>query len=433
MNVHSTRSAAGALVASAILSFVLPRALAASSASGAGVEGPPIATELRPDRADRWVRVCSFRTPVCFHAAPGTPHPFQLAAVAAADRAWDAITRVLRVPAPAGALDDPWDVYLVDGVPGGARAVPDERDPQSTFDRESTFALVDRGTAVGCRLDFALARAIAEGSLRREAPATDLADARAQSEELARLATPCTPEGEDDAAFQADPWRCLLDPSSESFDRGASLFVRWVDSTFGSEPGAVVVGGWALAPTRTEPRARRWSAAPTTFDVLRTSLPGAIGRETTFDDVLVKFALARASIAPRPALTWSLPWPTRPRRITPTQPIAPTGVSYVRVDHRDVARGAKLRLEAQWEDYERMRWVVLKRDAAETTLSELVVTSTEHGTAASMTIEQLDGVDHILIVAQNLGSTEHPFNPDQGEWESHGWLLTLEGQPALGP
>jgi hypothetical protein len=430
MNVQSARSAAAALVASAILS---PLALAAPSPSGASAEGPAIAMEVRPDRADRWTRVCSFRTPMCLHAAPGTPHRFQLAAVAAADRAWDAIANVLRVPSPTGALDDPWDVYLVDDVPGGARAVPDERDPLSTFDRESTFALVDRGVAVGCRLDFALARAIAEGSLQRLVPATDLAEVRAQSEELARLATPCAPESEDDAAFQAAPWSCLLDPSSGSFDRGASLFVRWVDSTFGSEPGAVVVGGWALAPTRTGPRAWRWSDAPTTFDVLRTSLPGALGREATFDDVLVKFNLARASMIPPPALAWSLPWPIRPRRITPAEPIAPTGVSYVRVDHRDVARGAKLRLEAEWEDYGRMRWIVLKRDAQERTVSELVVTSAEHRTAASMTIEELDDVDHILIVAQNLGSTEHPFNPDQGAWESHGWLLTLEGQPALGP
>jgi hypothetical protein len=50
-----------------------------------------------------------------------------------------------------------------------------------------------------------------------------------------------------------------------------------------------------------------------------------------------------------------------------------------------------------------------------------------------MTVEGLDGVDHLLIVVQNLGSTEHAFDPDQGEWEPHGWLLTLEGQPALGP
>jgi hypothetical protein len=321
---------------------------------------------------------------------------------------------------------------MIDSVEGGTRVVSDQRDPRSHFDRESTFALVDRHIPTGCGLDFALARAVAAGSLRREVPATDIASLLAQSEEVARLATPCAPP-DDEAEFQATPWRCLFDSSSEPFDRGASLFVEWIDATFGSEPGAVLLGAWALAPTRTEPRAWRWSGSPSTFDVLRMSLKGALGPETTFDDVLLKFAVTRASIVPRPELAWSVPWPSLARRVTPAVPVAPTGVSYVRVDHKGAPPGSKLRLEAQWEDYARMRWIVLKRDAADRTLSEIAVTSTEHATATSMTIEQLDGVDNLLIVVQNLGSTEHGFNPNQGEWEPHGWLLTLDGQPALGP
>ncbi len=411
-------------------------ASAAFASPGESLEGPPMPIELRPARSDRWPRVCSLRNPVCVRAAPGTAHRYQLDAVAAVDRAWDAVTKVLRVPAPEGTLGDPWDVYLVDTGDGGS-AVPDERDPLSRLDRESTFSLVDRHTPTGCHLDFTLARVIAEGSLRREVPATDLASLRAQSEELARLATPCVAatamkDGDDDA-FQAAPWQCLTDPSSEPFDRGASLFVDWIDASFGSEPGAVLLGAWALAPTQTDLRAWRWSAAPTTFDVLRVSLKGAIGPETTFDDVLVRFALVRASMAPRPALAWSVPWPTRARRLAPAKPIFPTGTSYVRIDHRGAARGSKLRLEAQWEDYARMRWVVVKRDAADRTLAELPVTSTDHGTAASLTVEELEGVDSLLIIAQNLGSTEHPFSPNQGEWEPHGWLLTVEAQETLNP
>ena len=91
MNVQSARSAAAALVASAILSRASPLALAATPASGTSAEGPAIAMEVRPDRADKWTRVCSFRTPMCFHAEPGTPHRFQLAAVAAGGALpWDA-------------------------------------------------------------------------------------------------------------------------------------------------------------------------------------------------------------------------------------------------------------------------------------------------------------------------------------------------------
>jgi hypothetical protein len=434
MNVQSTLAVRVLLTALVICVSCSPRlARAGSIPSVAGGSGPSIRMELRPATTREWPYACSLRHPLCSRAAPGTPHRFQLAAMAAADRAWEAITGVLRAPAPEGALGDPWEVYLVDMVEGGSRAVSDERDPVSRFDGESSFALVDRETPADCRLDFALARAIAEGSLWRATPATDIGSARAQSEEVAHLVTPCAPPPENAAAFQTEPWRCIIDPSSEPFDRGASTFVQWVDATFGSEPGSLLLGAWALAPTRTAPAASRWSGAPTTFDVFRASLKGALGRETTFDDALLKFAVARASMDPRPAFAWSVPWPFRARRLTPAEPIAPTGASYVRVDYRGSPRGAKLRLEAQWEDYARMRWLVVKRDAADKTLAVLPVTSTERGTAASMTVEEQDSVDHLLIVILNLGSTEHPFDPDQGEWEPHGWLLTLEGEPALGP
>ena len=45
-----------------------------------------------------------------------------------------------------------------------------------------------------------------------------------------------------------------------------------------------------------------------------------------------------------------------------------------------------------------------------------------------MTLEPLDGVDRVVVVGVNVGSTEHPFQPNQGWWEPHGWLLTIEGQ-----
>ncbi len=115
----------------------------------------------------------------------------------------------------------------------------------------------------------------------------------------------------------------------------------------------------------------------------------------------------------------------------PPEPVYPTGASYIVVDHAGAPAAAKLRIEAQWEDYERMRWVVVKLDAAGHPIATLPVTSLDRGTQASLTVESLDAVDRLLVVAVDVGSTEHPFDPDQGEWEPHGWLLTLlstEGQ-----
>jgi hypothetical protein len=361
------------------------------------------------------------------HAAPGTAPRFSALALSAADRAWETLTAALAAPSPDG-FDGSWHVYLVDGVEGGGRALPDAPDPRAHFDRVSSFALVDRATPSGCALDLALARAVARGSLWRAAPATDEGSARAESEALARLATSCAPPDDDAAVFQSQPELAAVDPSSPAYDRGASLFFDWLDTTFGARPGALIIGLWALTATRTPPDAPRWPGAPTGFDVMRASLRNAFGQGSTLDDVFVRFGVALASMHPPARLAWHVPWPAQARRLAPAEPVAPTGASYVLVDHAGAQQGAKLRIEAQWEDYGRMRWVAVKLDGAGHSLAEIPVRSLDRGTRASMTVEGLDGVDRVLIVGVNVGSTEQPFDPAQGEWEPHGWLLTVQAE-----
>ena len=346
----------------------------------------------------------------------------------AADRAWETLTETMGAPAPEGGLDGLWRVQLADSVDGGGDALLEGRDPVGRFDRASSFARVQRSLPAGCSLDLALARAVARGSLWRAAPATDEASARGEAETLALLATPCAAGDDEARVFQSHPERALVDPVSPAYERGAALFFGWVDATFGAEPGALVVGLWALAPTRTPVGAPRWAGRPTGFDVLRTSLKSALWEGSTLDDVFVRFAVARASMTPPARLAWHVGWPAQPRRLAAPEPVAPTGASYVVVDHAGAAPGAKLRMEAEWEDFGRMRWVITKLDGAGHALAELPVVSLDRGTHASMSVESLDGVDRVLIVGVNVGSTEAGFDPDQGEWEPHGWLLTLEGE-----
>jgi hypothetical protein len=376
---------------------------------------------------------CSFRHPLCVHGPPATSPSLLLAALSSADRAWDALAGALALPPPDPDLDGAWHVYLVSDLrlndcSFDARALATERDPRTRFDSATSFAMVDSATPAGCPLDLALARALARASLWRAAPATDEASARAQTEMLARLAVTCPAADGDAQEFQSHPERTLVDPASCAFDRGASRFFDWLDSTFARDPGGLLRGLWALAPTRTQPGAWRWTGAPTSFDVLRASLRGAIRADSTLDDVLVQFAVQRARASPAVRIAWHVPWPAQARRLASADPVSPTGASYVLVDHAGAPVGTKLRLEAQWEDYERMRWVVVKLDAAGRTLAELPVTSLDRGTRASLTVESLDGVDRLLIVGVNVGSTEHPFDPGQGEWEAHGWLLTVAGE-----
>ena len=406
-------------------------ALAALAALGtehsARAQGAPLDYGSAPAGSERWVKACSQRHPVCVHGGPGTAPPTMLAALAALDRAWETLTGALAAPAPDGEPDGVWHLYLTDGVEGGLQVRPVSLDPRSRGDRATSLALLDRRTPRGCPLDLAAARAVATGSLLRAAPATDLGSARAETQMLARLATPCAVPDDDQVAFQASPESALFDPESWQRDAGASMFHGWLDRNFSRQPGALVTGMWALAPTRTPPGAARWAGKPTGFDVLRSSLAGAFGTDSDLDDLFEQFGIARALVRPAAHLAWHVDWPTRPRRLASPLPVSPTGASYVMIDHTGAPPGASLRVEASWEDFGRMRWSVIKLDAAGRPIAVLPMTSTRLATTAALTVELIDDVDRFIVVGVNVGSTEHPFDPNQGWWEPHGWLLTLQG------
>jgi hypothetical protein len=369
-------------------------------------------------------------------AAPRTPAATAAYALVAAERIWAALTQTLALPAPEGPWGERWRVYLADGIDGGGRAAFVDRDALGAFDRGSSFGLVDRRLTPGCALDLALARAVARGSLWRAAPATDEGSAVAEAETLAHLTTPCSPDAADAsdlATFQANPERALVDPRDPAFDRGAALFFGWIDARFGSQPGALLEGLWALAPTRTSDAAwrdARWAGAPDAFDVLRASLAGALWRGSTLDDVFVRFAVDRATAlsAPPIAPSWVVPWPASARRLASGAPLAPTGSSYVVIDRAGAPAGSRLRIEAEWEEYARMRWTAVKLDASGHALAEIAIRTIDRVPRASMTIDGLDGAARVLVVATNVGGTERAFDPDQGEWEPHGWLLTVAAE-----
>jgi hypothetical protein len=293
-------------------------------------------------------------------------------------------------------------------------------------DRGASLAVVDRALRPGCALDLATARALAWGSLLRAAPATDLGSARGQTRMLARLSAACADTDDDLRAFQAAPELTVFDASSEPHSSGASLFFEWIDATFGNEPGAMVTGLWALAPTKTPPLASRWAGRPTEMDVLRSSLEGALGTDTNLDDVLLRFGIDRGLLWPPARVAWHVPWPQHARRLASPVAVAPTGVSYVMVDHAGADVGASLRVAAAWEDYGRMKWAVVKLDERGRALAVLPMTSPPLATSTALTVELIDAVDRLLIVGVNVGSTEHPLDPAQGFWEPHGWVLSIE-------
>ena len=205
--------------------------------------------------------------------------------------------------------------------------------------------------------------------------------------------------------------------SAGSTGRSRAASGTLVGGLLGARPHADSLGGGlALGGSK-----------PSGFDVLRSSLAGALGTDSNLDDVLLAFAVDRALVPPAAGLAWHISWPNPARRLASPRPVAPTGASYVVLDHGTLPTGATLRVNATWEDYGRMKWEVVKLDPGGRAMAVLPMTSPPLATTAALTVELLDGVDRILIVGANVGSTEHPFDPAQGWWEPHGWLLTVDG------
>ncbi|MBV9948467.1 MAG: hypothetical protein JOZ69_16570, partial [Myxococcales bacterium] len=370
----------------------------AFAAPPSGVAGEDVAPASDARTPARWARTCSLRLPVCAHAPVDLDPGRALAALAAVERGWEAVFGALALPAPDPCEDGAWQVFLVDGVPGGGDALARARDPVARFDRGLSFGRIDRSLSPGCALDLAATRSLARAAILRAAPATDEGTASAAADALARLAVPCAGDDGDRAVFQAWPERTLVDPTSPDFDRGASLFFDWLDGAFAREPGALVRGLLALSPTRTPPGAERWAARPSAYDVIRVSLHGAFGPDSNLDDVFARFAVARAKARPSPELAWHVGWPSAARRLASPEPVSPTGASYVLVDHDGAPPGARLRLEAEWEDYGRMRWLAVKLDARGQAAAVVAINSLDRGTRASMTLEALEAVAGILVV-----------------------------------
>jgi hypothetical protein len=318
-------------------------------------------------------------------------------------------------------------------VEGSAATILSERDVRSRVDRASAFTLLDASIPPGCRMDSLLAREIARASLMRAAPATDEGSARAETTYLAELSVPCAaaPSAQE-LDFQAHPERVLVETWTDaprfglSFDRGAALFFRWLDG-FAVDPGGIVRATWALSPTMTPIGAWRWTDEPDGFDVLRATFKNALGDGTSFDDVLLEFAVARATweTAPRARIDWEIDWPAKPRRLASPVPVAPTGASYIVVRREGALAGSRLRLEAAWEQHARMRWAAVKLDASGRRLSQVIVGSPDRATEAQTTVVDLDQAASVLVVGVNVGDFSYPFDPDDETWEPHGWLLSV--------
>jgi hypothetical protein len=326
----------------------------------------------------------------------------------ALERAWEAGV-VLGVPLPSS-----FDAYVSSGASHSAIS---DRDSIRHYDYARAFSVLDARVPAGCSRDFDAARELYAASALSVAPAIDDGSLRAESAALAHLAVPCA--SVDVSAFQSRADLALADP-----DVNAAPFFSWVDDGFGKEPGHALAATWALAPTKTIGD-EHFSAEPDVFDVLRESLKGASGPGSTFEDAIAAFSVDRLSLTSPVRFDWDITWPKSARALASPLPISPTGATYVRIDAASRRAGARLRVDASWEEHAKMRWSVVKLDAHGAALAQWEAKAAPKATEAHVQIVDTDGAASFVIVGANVGYWLTPFDPDESPWEPHGWLLTV--------
>jgi hypothetical protein len=419
---------------------------------GETLPGPWVTYASRPAIAHPR-KACSLRWPICVYTRQGADRRM-LDVLASAEKAWEVTSGPLGLPTPdldPDALSYP--IFVV----GGDEVEPvsthlEARDVRSRVDRARAFTVVDDRLGPGCQLDTLMTRALCRASLYRAAPATVDATARAQTAALAELAVPCALGHSADAAatFQSRPERTVCDDSDPSlvhplFTAGAALWWSRIDWAFGRSPGAIITATWALTPTTTGAGATRWHDEPDSFDVLRKTFEGALFTGSTLADLALDVAIARAFMgsaedgrhqpetrtlgdAALVPIDWDLAWPVQPKRLAPRAPVAPLGASYLVVRTVDAPRAARLRVEIVWEEHALFRWAFVKIDSQGREMGRVVIPTKERATEAQMTLVDLQGVSRVLLVGANAGDPAYQFDPDEEQWEPHGWLVTIAAE-----
>ncbi|MEO7110503.1 MAG: hypothetical protein ABI183_08710 [Polyangiaceae bacterium] len=355
-----------------------------------------------------------------------------LGVLAEAERAWDIAADVMNFPPPdPDPRTNAYDIYLRPAVENGAQTFASERDIGSGVDRAAAFTLLD-ARLVGAARAHAVSRGIFRAISFRVSPATSNATAEAETIALADLVVPQAAER--NSFFESHPERAVCDalpdaPSlSSSFVHDASFFYSWLDDTYANQPGDFTRALWALTPTVTPVGATHWTSDPDTFDVLRMTFK-VQNTSTSFGDFMLDFAIARQFDPNGHARRdWEIDWPDHPRRLAPLFPIAPTGSSTILIRRNGAPAGSRLRVEATWEEHAAFHWGAVKLAADGSEIGRLTIPTQDKATDAQITIDNLDGVGAVLLVAVNAGDDSVLFDPDAAVWEPHGYLVTLAQQ-----
>lgn len=434
--------------------LLLALGFGAETAWGAEDPGLPTGTEIRigvrpptPDAA----RACSPRFPLCVHAAPGTSNAGALAALDAAELAYERLVVVLGLPAPLSDLEGgspALDLYLVPPRPNA-----DPVDPVQVFAEPLELGPFDRSAAFcelteseGALLERAATICLGEAiALRLDAGETPHARRAFATELWWIVGAPTALDVEAIAEVQAHPERSMLRRERTPASEGAALFFEYLERTRATgEPGALSAALFSASAQKTPPGAVTFDNEPDHVDVLRHTLGAPRARLVA---LMRDFSVARTFIGARddglhlpslgwagrfgaPPFDWVIRLSTLPRRVL-LKPVEPTGAALVWLDLDQPADELTLGFQAEWEAPVAFAWAFVRiaEDGGE--LSRVEVPFQQRATSVEARLTGLEGARAVAIVGTFVDevSLDHPFDPDVEPFEPHAatvYLVRLE-------
>ncbi len=387
---------------------------------------------------------CSFRAPLCVHAAAGTSEAALLRAVRTAEDAF-ALYVGLGLPSPmpdgrrGGSTD--FDLYLTTGR--GSRALVDPTPTTVGFDRAASFAIVDPApSGPPCALESDVARVTAQAMLLGVDGGVHEGVLAAQSSFLAHTAAPCSAlalEAIDRLQLRPD-LAIASSPASEL--AGTMIFPWYLDDAFGTgTPGAVMTALIATSSQLTVDGELFFDNEPDVFDALRQV---TLDRQMNLGELLVDYAVARAFMGNRSdgahmvdvdwldrvgrvRFEWAVRYPELPRRVAPAFPLEPTGAGYVWLELTGAPSGAELTIVTDWEDTHAFQWAAVRLDEAGREVGRHLFGGKYGEVQAQLSLRDLSGTQSILVVGTHLGNDDRSreYDPDRGAARPSGYTVTF--------
>lgn len=388
-------------------------------------------------KSDGTRRICSFQRPVCVHGAPGIDDARLLRGLQAMERAYQRAILVLGLPAPLADAgrggSNALDLYLAADFP--ELAVELEAQHFHSFDVASTFCR--SGAVSQASLDRAATLCLGESVGRGlDAGATPHTQRAFATHLWWTTGKPTALDAEAVDNFQAHPERAPVSRELDASSEGAATWFDTLEALRGQRRGASLASSLlAVAASSTPPAALRWQNEPDTFDVLRSTFQYDTMRMA---QLLNQWAVARAFVGSRgdgshvPHLGWSgdfgrvrfdwrIKYSELPRRVAARRPIEPTGSIYVWLELDDVALGATLGFQAEWEAPVSFVWSLVQVDRQGREMRRLEVPFKERATSTEQRLSSFEGASYVLVVGTNMGGVDadHPFDPDVAPYEPH--------------